>query len=163
MTTIIWKDIDWYPWYRVSNTWLVINQKWKVLSLNKKWNWYFSIRLFNDIWRTQISIHRLVLITFKWIEEWKEVNHINGIKSDNRLENLEWLTRSENVKHRFRILLHKPITKIVIQYDVNWNFIKKWDSIISIERNLWISFQLIWMCCNWKCKTGWWYVWKYFI
>ena len=48
-----------------------------------------------------VSIHRMVLETFKPIEDMSyfEVNHINGIKTDNRLENLEWVTHQENMKH----------------------------------------------------------------
>jgi len=54
--------------------------------------------------------HRLVLMAFNPIENMDklEVNHINGNKRDNRLENLEWCTSSENQKHAFKTSLQQP-------------------------------------------------------
>ena len=54
-------------------------------------------------------IHRLVLAYFtdKPLNYHLIVNHINGIKTDNRLENLEWCTQSENAKHAFKLGLSK--------------------------------------------------------
>jgi len=55
-------------------------------------------------------IHRLMAETFLENKENKEqVNHINGIKGDNRLENLEWNTRSENQLHSIKTGLRSTI------------------------------------------------------
>lgn len=58
--------------------------------------------------RKHFRIHRLVLITFGGKENGDlEVNHINGDKTDNRLENLEWVTSSENQQHAVKLGLQK--------------------------------------------------------
>ncbi|HEB29025.1 MAG TPA: HNH endonuclease [Porticoccus sp.] len=52
-------------------------------------------------------VHRLVALAFLGLANGRQTNHINGIKKDNRVENLEWVTCSENGLHAYRTGLSK--------------------------------------------------------
>lgn len=68
---------------------------------------YIELNL-NGVAKTY-RVHRLVAMTYIPNPEDKTtVNHINGIKSDNRVENLEWATVSENTQHAYDMGLLKP-------------------------------------------------------
>jgi hypothetical protein len=76
-----------------------------------------SIRIDNKPCLKQKTIHRLVAIVHIPNPDNKPfVNHINGVKSDNRVENLEWVTMEENQAHAWRTGLSKTnITKKIIE------------------------------------------------
>ena len=86
---------------------------WHEMFQNTSKQGYKEIMLYTeDGSRRHFKVHRLVMNTYCPIDnsEKMQVNHKNGNKSDNRLENLEWCTRSENLKHAFKTGLEdKPI------------------------------------------------------
>lgn len=83
--------------------------KEKILSFSKHRCGYKHVALFSNGKRNTILIHILIARAFIPNPENKpQVNHKNGIKGDDRLENLEWCTVSENGKHSYRLGMQKP-------------------------------------------------------
>lgn len=58
------------------------------------------------------TVHRLVLLAFKGLDVANtQANHINGVRDDNRLENLEWISAADNIKHAYQVLGRKGVWK----------------------------------------------------
>lgn len=78
----------------------------KILKTFKNQKGYESVRLsiYGDGTSLTQTVHKLVMLSFKGPRpEGYQINHINGIKTDNKLENLEWATQSGNMKHAYKL------------------------------------------------------------
>jgi len=102
---IMKKQIEGFPNYLVSSDGFVLLKstgKIKKPSLNN--NGYLCTPLSKDGVATTKTIHKIVATAFINNPENKpDINHINGIKTDNRAENLEWCTKSENMRKAFEL------------------------------------------------------------
>lgn len=104
-------------------------------------------------------VHRLVADNFlSDIKNGKVINHINGIKYDNRVENLEWCSQSENVKHGTRVLGIR--SRKIAQYDKRGNYIKTWANAYEVQEKLGINHGNINSCINKHRKTAGGYRWE---
>ena len=102
---------------------------------NYKVNEYGYIRVY--IYNKTYALHRIIAKMFLPNPENKEqVNHKDGNKLNNRLDNLEWMTNKENQIHKFATGLGNNFTRKIIQYDLKMNEIKGFPSIAEASKIL---------------------------
>ncbi|MBD5464077.1 MAG: hypothetical protein HDR24_13665 [Lachnospiraceae bacterium] len=178
----VWKSISGYEGrYEVSNLGRVRSIpryvdnhtgkkliKEKIVSQHINDRGYVIVSLNKETKRKTYKVHRLVAEAF--IENHfnkPQVNHIDGDKTNNRVENLEWNDNSENQRHAYRTGLNKPSGKSgkpkrgVMQLDVHGNEIGRFDSIARASVETTTSASNIGECCRGKRKSANGYKWRY--
>lgn len=171
----IWKEVIGYEGlYQISNRGNVkslerINNygrpvKEKILKPNLSKVGYFTIRLSKNGRSRARYIHRLIAIYFIANPSNKKyINHKNGVKTDNRIKNLEWCTNQENSIHAAKLGLNKykggndiPC----IQINLNGVIIKKHSSRKKASLKTNIHSGSISDCINGNRNTAGGYIWE---
>jgi len=174
------KDIPWYEWiYKISNYWNIKSLNYnktkteKLLSKQISNCWYEQVHLYKKWIHKLIYVHRLVLKSFIWSSD-LDINHIDWNKLNNNIANLEYCTKSYNIKEAFRLWLKESPkywnnkkwknhcrSKRVWRYDLQDNLIDIFDWLRDAFRITWIQNSEISKVISWKRKSAWWYLWKF--
>lgn len=173
----IWKDIPNFPNYQISNLGKVYSKKRnKLLAITKNDRGYCYVQLWKSGKGYLFRLHRLVAQAFiPNPNNYPEINHKDGNKENNCINNLEWCDRLYNITEAYKNGLipppkanrtsfkigNKPKNCIKVnQYDLQGNLINTYFSISEASRNTSYSVMSIARYCKGtrKCKE---YVWKY--
>ena len=167
MNKEIWKDVPFDSNYKVSNYGRIFSKRTnKILKGELTEKGYIRVALTEH---KRYLVHCIVARTFIPNPENKpQVNHIDGNKQNNYVDNLEWCTQSENMRHALKTGLKimpkgKDVynARLVYQYDKNNNLIKRWECMSTASQKLKISQRDIVRVCKGKRKTCGGYIWKY--
>jgi len=121
-------------------------------------NGYIRVYILNKTF----ALHRIIALTFIQNNENKEqVNHKDGNKKNNNVNNLEWVTNKENQMHKYQAGLGNNFTRKIIQFDLNMKQIKIHNSIAGAARELNISKGNIQGVLRKYRNTAGGFIWKY--
>jgi hypothetical protein len=159
----IWKEINIEgkdtQGYFISSLGRFKNKKGVIM---KNYKPHHSGYIYLRVNRLKYALHRLVALTFIENNENKPfVNHIDGIKTNNCVDNLEWVTCAENNLHNHKIGLITTFKRKITQYDINMNKIKDFQSIVGASKELNMSKSNIKAVLYKKQNTAGGFIFKY--
>lgn len=172
----IWKTVkNFESLYLVSDKGKVFSiMSQKILKPAKSKNGYCKVALYNKGASKHVSVHRIVAEAFVENADGKpQVNHIDGDKSNNSANNLEWVTASENQLHAVRTGLHAqpPLkgkfgaenytSRRICQYTLDGTFVREWPSISDASRFVGIPVTAIVSVARGRRKNCAGFVWRY--
>ena len=140
----IWKQVIEFPEYEISSNGRIkypIRKgnppyKFRITEGGTSGDGYKTFSVKNDNTSIRKGIHRIVADAFlQNLNNYKLVNHKDGRKTNNNVENLEWCTHSQNTLHAYNNDLISGKRKIY-QLDCKNNIIKKWDTIKEASESL---------------------------
>lgn len=168
-----WKDIYGYEGlYQVSNLGnvksvkrqvivkgfqddIIGNKKERLLTKTKKDNGYLRVTLHKDGKEKKLLIHRLVANAFiPKVDGKEQINHIDGNKENNNVNNLEWCNNYENGYHRDFTLNKKRKIRCIEKGTI-------YNSFYDIKKEMNINTSNVCQCCKGKIKTSGGYRWEY--
>ncbi len=160
--------IDGYERYLVNRKGDVYSQKSHRILIQHDSNGYKKCSFFFNKKKLNCFVHRLVAITYiPNPNNYEIVDHINTNKTDNRLENLQWLTQKENINRNEKKTSHE---RKVCQFSLKYEFIKSHESITNAAIDITNSQdkevikkarQCISKNCNGKNNTALKYIWEF--
>lgn len=182
-TEEIWKDVVGYEGhYQVSSIGRVKSLPRKGSRINAKIlstqlaKGYPTLKLSKNDVAIRYTVHRLMGLAFMPDTHFEgaQINHINGIKTCNRIENFKWVTASENAQHAHDTGLCKPAkywlgrtgkenhtSKPIAQYDKEGNFIKEYISATFAAKETGFSRQHISQVCSGARPSSHGFIWRH--
>lgn len=164
----IWKDIDGYEGYQVSNLGRVRrfykNGNVRILKPISNKNGYLIVTLYKNSSSKSCRVHRLVAKAFlENPNNLPQVNHKDENPSNNIVSNLEWCDAKYNINYGTRNeKVAEALSKVVIQIDKNTNvIINIFPSMMEAHRETGCNQAHICNCCKGKRKSAGNYKWKY--
>lgn len=115
---------------------------------------YLTVKLYQGEEKKEKFIHVLVAQSFiPKIKGKEKVNHKDGIKTNNHVDNLEWETSSGNTEHAHRTGLIKKYNKPVVQYTKDGEYVKTYPSVKEAAATIGVGKEHFSAVCNGKYKT----------